>query len=158
MFTPCIRCFVRNACQHAVTARYLFKKCSESDRRESYPSVPGKPQHAIDFKKALDEISPQGMRIPQNVVVCVSQLPYKCPPVGHEMACLVDDVLVRNGTRDFVNLIMSTPFGQATPAANSVPIQLAMDEIDCTTMYNKSVERLLVLTSLAKCVPRISTS
>src|ERR1041385_95690 len=51
------------------------------------------------------------------VVVCIADIPYKCPPAPYEASLLINDILVKNGTRDFIDLDMYVPTPIALPVA-----------------------------------------
>ncbi|MFL6454411.1 MAG: FAD-dependent oxidoreductase, partial [Nitrososphaeraceae archaeon] len=40
------------------------------------------------------------------VVVCIADIPYKCPPAPYEVSLLINDILVKNATRDSIDLNM----------------------------------------------------
>jgi sulfide:quinone oxidoreductase len=51
------------------------------------------------------------------VVVCIADIPYKCPPAPYEVSLLINDILVKNGTRDSIDLNMYVPTPIALPVA-----------------------------------------
>jgi sulfide:quinone oxidoreductase len=51
------------------------------------------------------------------VVVCIADIPYKCPPAPYEASLLMNDILVKNGTRDSIDLNMYVPTPIALPVA-----------------------------------------
>jgi sulfide:quinone oxidoreductase len=51
------------------------------------------------------------------VAVCIADIPYKCPPAPYEVSLLINDILVKNGTRDTVDLNMYVPTPIALPVA-----------------------------------------
>ncbi|HEY7570004.1 MAG TPA: FAD/NAD(P)-binding oxidoreductase [Nitrososphaeraceae archaeon] len=51
------------------------------------------------------------------IVVCIADLPYKCPPAPYEVSLLLNDILVKNGTRDSIELDMYVPTPIALPVA-----------------------------------------
>src|SRR5919205_610439 len=51
------------------------------------------------------------------VVVCIADIPYKCPPAPYEVSLLINDILVKNGTRDSIDLNMYVPTQIALPVA-----------------------------------------
>jgi sulfide:quinone oxidoreductase len=52
-----------------------------------------------------------------HVVVCIADIPYKCPPAPYEVSLLINDILVKNGTRDSIDLNMYVPTPTALPVA-----------------------------------------
>jgi sulfide:quinone oxidoreductase len=51
------------------------------------------------------------------VVVCIADIPYKCPPAPYEVSLLINDVLVKNATRESIDLNMYVPTPIALPVA-----------------------------------------
>jgi sulfide:quinone oxidoreductase len=51
------------------------------------------------------------------VVVCIADIPYKCPPAPYEVSLLINDILIKNGTRDSIDLNMYVPTPIALPVA-----------------------------------------
>jgi sulfide:quinone oxidoreductase len=57
------------------------------------------------------------------VVVCIADIPYKCPPAPYEVSLLINDILVKNGTRDSIDLNMYVPTSIALPVAGPIMSQ-----------------------------------
>ena len=53
------------------------------------------------------------------VVVCIADIPYKCPPAPYEVSLLINDILVKNGTRDSIDLNMYVPTPISLPVAGA---------------------------------------
>jgi sulfide:quinone oxidoreductase len=51
------------------------------------------------------------------IVICIADIPYKCPPAPYELSLLVNDILVKNGTRDSIDLSIYGPTPIALPVA-----------------------------------------
>ena len=51
------------------------------------------------------------------VVVCIADIPYKCPPAPYEVSLLINDLLVKNGTKDSIDLNMYVPTPISLPVA-----------------------------------------
>jgi len=51
------------------------------------------------------------------VVVCIADIPYKCPPAPYEVSLLINDILVKNATRESIDLNMYVPTPIALPVA-----------------------------------------
>jgi len=51
------------------------------------------------------------------VVVCIADISYKCPPATYEVSLLINDILVKNATRDSIDLNMYVPTQIALPVA-----------------------------------------
>ena len=52
-----------------------------------------------------------------HIAVCIADIPYKCPPAPYEVSLLINDILVKNGTRDSIDLNMYVPTPIALPVA-----------------------------------------
>ena len=51
--------------------------------------------------------------------MCIADIPYKCPPAPYEISLLIDDILIKNGTRDSIDLNMYVPTPISLPAAGA---------------------------------------
>jgi sulfide:quinone oxidoreductase len=51
------------------------------------------------------------------ILVCIADIPYKCPPAPYEVSLLINDILAKNGTRDSIDLNMYVPTPIALPVA-----------------------------------------
>jgi sulfide:quinone oxidoreductase len=51
------------------------------------------------------------------VVICIADIPYKCPPAPYEISLLINDILVKNGTRDSIDLNIYVPTPISLPVA-----------------------------------------
>jgi len=51
------------------------------------------------------------------VVICIADIPYKCPPAPYEISLLINDILIKNGTRESIDLSMYVPTPISLPAA-----------------------------------------
>jgi sulfide:quinone oxidoreductase len=43
------------------------------------------------------------------IVICVADIPYKCPPAPYEVSLLINDILIKNETRDSIDLNIYVP-------------------------------------------------
>ena len=66
------------------------------------------------------------------IAICITSVPYKCPPAPYEASLLINDILVKNGTRDSIDIHIYTP----TPI--SLPIAGAKVSQDVTNLLNHS--------------------
>ena len=57
------------------------------------------------------------------VVVCIADIPYKCPPAPYEVSLLINDILIKNGTRDSIDLSIYVPTPISLPVAGPVMSQ-----------------------------------
>lgn len=53
----------------------------------------------------------------QRIAICITNIPYKCPPAPYEASLLINDILVKNGTRDSIDIDFYTPSAIALPVA-----------------------------------------
>ena len=51
------------------------------------------------------------------IAICITNIPYKCPPAPYEASLLINDILVNNGTRDAIDIDLYTPTPIALPVA-----------------------------------------
>lgn len=51
------------------------------------------------------------------IAICITNIPYKCPPAPYEASLLINDILVKNGTRDYIDIDLYTPTPIALPVA-----------------------------------------
>jgi sulfide:quinone oxidoreductase len=51
------------------------------------------------------------------IAICITNIPYKCPPAPYEASLLINDILVKNGTRDAIDIDLYTPTPIALPVA-----------------------------------------
>jgi sulfide:quinone oxidoreductase len=51
------------------------------------------------------------------IAICITSIPYKCPPAPYESSLLINDILVKNGTRDSIDIDIYTPTPISLPVA-----------------------------------------
>ena len=61
------------------------------------------------------------------IVICIIDIPYKCPPAPYEASLLINDILVKNGTRDSVDIDIYVPTPIALPIAGT---KISQDVVD----------------------------
>jgi sulfide:quinone oxidoreductase len=61
------------------------------------------------------------------IVICIIDIPYKCPPAPYEASLLINDILVKNGTRDSVSIDIYVPTPIALPVAGT---KISQDVVD----------------------------
>jgi sulfide:quinone oxidoreductase len=66
------------------------------------------------------------------IAICITSIPYKCPPAPYEASLLINDILVKNGTRDSIDIDIYTP----TPI--SLPVAGAKVSQDVVNLLNDS--------------------
>lgn len=53
------------------------------------------------------------------IVICIADIPYKCPPAPYEASLIINDILIKNGTRDSIDLDMYVPTPISLPVAGT---------------------------------------
>jgi sulfide:quinone oxidoreductase len=53
------------------------------------------------------------------IAICITSIPYKCPPAPYETSLLINDILVKNGTRDSIDIDIYTPTPISLPVAGA---------------------------------------
>jgi sulfide:quinone oxidoreductase len=51
------------------------------------------------------------------IAICITRFPYKCPPAPYEASLLINDVLIKNNTRENIGIDVYTPSPIALPVA-----------------------------------------
>ena len=53
------------------------------------------------------------------IVICITSIPYKCPPAPYEASLLINNILVKNGTRDSIDIDIYAPTPISLPVAGA---------------------------------------
>ena len=53
------------------------------------------------------------------IAICIASIPYKCPPAPYEASLLINDILIKNGTRDKIDIDIYTPTPISLPVAGA---------------------------------------
>ena len=53
------------------------------------------------------------------IAICITSIPYKCPPAPYEASLLINDILVSNGVRDSIDVDIYTPTPITLPVAGA---------------------------------------
>ena len=53
------------------------------------------------------------------IVICIADIPYKCPPAPYEVSLLINDILIKNETRDSIDLDIYVPTPISLPVAGA---------------------------------------
>jgi sulfide:quinone oxidoreductase len=53
------------------------------------------------------------------IAICITSIPYKCPPAPYETSLLINDILLKNGTRDSIEIDIYTPTPISLPVAGT---------------------------------------
>jgi len=61
------------------------------------------------------------------IAICIVDIPYKCPPAPYEASLLINDILVKNGTRNSVDIDIFAPTPIALPVAGT---KISQDVVD----------------------------
>jgi sulfide:quinone oxidoreductase len=64
------------------------------------------------------------------IAICITSLPYKCPPAPYEASLLINNILVKNGTRNSINIDIYTPTPNALPVAGPKVSQDVINLLD----------------------------
>ena len=64
------------------------------------------------------------------IAICITSIPYKCPPAPYEASLLINDILVNNGVRDSIDIDIYTPTPIALPVAGA---KVSQDVINLLT-------------------------
>jgi sulfide:quinone oxidoreductase len=51
------------------------------------------------------------------IAICITSIPYKCPPAPYETSLLINDILLKNGTRNSIEIDIYTPTPISLPVA-----------------------------------------
>lgn len=54
-----------------------------------------------------------------HIVICIADIPYKCPPAPYEVSLLINDMLIKNETRDSIDLDIYVPTPISLPVAGA---------------------------------------
>ena len=78
------------------------------------------------------------------IAICIADIPYKCPPAPYEISLLINDMLIKNGTRNSIDLNIYVP----TPI--SLPVAGANVNRDVVKLLNENHIRFQPLHKLKK--------
>src|SRR6476646_2534048 len=53
------------------------------------------------------------------IAICIASIPYKCPPAPYEASLLINDILVKNNTRDSIEIDIYSPTPITLPVAGA---------------------------------------
>ena len=53
------------------------------------------------------------------IAICIASVPYKCPPAPYEASLLINDILVKNNTRDSIEIDIYSPTPITLPVAGA---------------------------------------
>src|SRR5215203_2304518 len=53
------------------------------------------------------------------IAICIVDIPYKCPPAPYEVSLLINDMLIKNGTRNSIDLNIYGPTPISLPVAGA---------------------------------------
>lgn len=53
------------------------------------------------------------------IAICITSIPYKCPPAPYEASLLINDILIKNGTRHSVDIDIYAPTQISLPVAGA---------------------------------------
>ena len=64
------------------------------------------------------------------IAICITSVPYKCPPAPYEASLLINDILVKNGTRHSIDIEIYSPTPIALPVAGTKVSQDVLNLLD----------------------------
>jgi sulfide:quinone oxidoreductase len=64
------------------------------------------------------------------IAICIADMPYKCPPAPYEASLLINDMLIKNGTREFIDLDIYVPAPISLPVAG---VTISRDVVNLLT-------------------------
>jgi sulfide:quinone oxidoreductase len=64
------------------------------------------------------------------IAICIADIPYKCPPAPYEASLLINDMLIKNGTRERIDLDMYVPTPISLPVAG---VTVSQDVVNLLT-------------------------
>ena len=64
------------------------------------------------------------------IAICITSVPYKCPPAPYEASLLINDILVKSGTRDSIDIEIYSPTPIALPVAGTKVSQDVINLLD----------------------------
>lgn len=69
------------------------------------------------------------------VVICISSIPYKCPPAPYEASLLINNILKETKTRNNIDIDIYTPTPIALPVAGPKVSQEVIDVLNTNQIY-----------------------
>jgi sulfide:quinone oxidoreductase len=99
------------------TANLLQKNLSLSSVKHQTEQVPKLREKILSLKKG-------------RIAICITSVPYKCPPAPYEASLLINDILVKNGTRHSIDIEIYTPTPTALPVAGTKVSQEVINLLD----------------------------
>ena len=64
------------------------------------------------------------------IAICITSVPYKCPPAPYEASLLINDILVKSGTRDSIDIDIYSPTPIALPVTGTKVSQDVINLLD----------------------------
>lgn len=68
-----------------------------------------------------------------NIAICITDIPYKCPPAPYEASLIIDDILTQSKIRDSINMDLYTPTQIALPVAGP---KISQDVVNLLNRHN----------------------
>jgi sulfide:quinone oxidoreductase len=69
------------------------------------------------------------------IAICITSLPYKCPPAPYEASLIVNDILIKNKTRENIDIDVYTPSPIALPVAGPKVSQDVVNLLDKNNIH-----------------------
>jgi sulfide:quinone oxidoreductase len=67
------------------------------------------------------------------IAICITDIPYKCPPAPYEASLIIDDLLLLNRTRQFIDIDVFSPTPIALPVAGP---KISQDVVNLLNTHN----------------------
>jgi len=81
------------------------------------------------------------------LAVCITDIPYKCPPAPYEASLIIDDILLMNGTRQSIDIDVYSPTPIALPVAGP---KISKDIVNLLNTHNINFHPLHKLKKVLK--------
>ena len=70
-----------------------------------------------------------------NIAICITSFPYKCPPAPYEASLIINDILIKNKTRENIDIGVYTPSPIALPVAGPKVSQDIVNLLDKNNIH-----------------------
>ena len=88
------------------------------------------------------------------IAICVTSIPYKCPPAPYEASLLINDILVKNGTRDSIYIDIYTPTPMSLPVAGAKVSQDVVNLLNSNHINFHPLHKIKTVLDKEKVVPK----
>ncbi len=81
------------------------------------------------------------------IAICITSFPYKCPPAPFEASLLINDILIKNKTKENIDIDIFTPSSIALPVAGSKVSQDMANLLDINRIHFHPLYKLKSVSS-----------